>query len=109
MTTVVDPALFQADTEEQRAWLRSHKDLLTLSSQEVAFLKYLSLKGLYMSMPPIARTIVALVFLLICIIILPLIVVSLVRVYQTRPLELVSAAVLLIATILTWKLWVGTL
>ena len=105
---VVDPLVFQADDAEQRTFLQLHKDILSMSPQEIAYLKYMTIKGIYMAFPKFIRIIIVMVFVILFIVLVPISCLCLYKVIQTKVIEVASVTVLLLLTFGVW-IWIRDL
>lgn len=108
-TDTVDPSLFLGKDVEQRVFLQSHKDILTLSPQESIYLKYTTIKGVFGACPGFVRILLTLIFVIIIITIVPILLSCFLKVFKTKKTELASIALLLLAVTWVWKSWVSDL
>ena len=107
--SVVDPAVFQAPEAEQRAFLQEHKDLLTLSFQERASIRYTMWKSIFLARPYVVRVILVILAILLVAVLVPITLWCLYKVARNRTIEVVSIIILLIITWWVWRAFVRDL
>ena len=105
----LDPSLFQADTAEQRSFLKANADILSLSPQEYMTSKYLTIKGIYMSCPSFIRLLITLIFIIAVVVVVPILLITAYKAAKTKGIELASTIVLILLTIWIYRSWVRDL
>lgn len=104
--TEVDPAVFQAPTDEQRSFLLEHKDVLVYAPHERGKFVYGRLSRAYQACPPVLRILVTLVLIILLLCVVPVLLYLMYMTLKRQPVESISIAILMV---LLYALWTAVI